>query len=139
MKRGRSWGMVAAVLVLVAALAGRAHAVDPLTIAFTNKLSDASGRQVNPGTVYQGSALVLTNLVAIMADGVTTQALGAITVKIVYGSKTTTTVTNLADEVDNRFGTSITVPALSSFYIWTVLDNGALIYPKIIVATEPAP
>lgn len=135
-KRMRVWLAV----LMGGMLVGSAQAVDPMQTTFTNKMSDANGAQINPGTVYAGTTLILTNCVARNATDTGAENLTGVSVTITYGvvGSTTTNTATAAVGADGMWSTSLTIPAtLSSFYIQTSLDDGDRIYPKKIIAVEP--
>lgn len=130
----------AVALLLAALLALQARAVEPLHATYTNALSDANGAQVDPGTLYWGTELVLTNCACLDAGG-DPQNLSNVTVWVCLTLTNSLTQTNVASLIDDGTGglwwVAITVPTnMSSFYLQTRLNTNELIYPKKLMSAE---
>jgi hypothetical protein len=133
-----------AVLGLVGVAAFAADAVEPVSVAITNKRAEAAATISGLGTVYQGTTLVFTNC-QLYADaaGTTKQGLDGVTVQIAVGTLTTnityTATTQGAASNGLWFCTGVAVPQLTGFFVQVKVTDSltnSFIYPNKAINTE---
>jgi hypothetical protein len=142
-----NWNVIALMLVLFGLFSGlpcqAADAVEPVTLAVTNKRLESASAITYGGTIYKNSSLVFTNC-QLYADstGVTKQGLDGVTVEVAVGSLTTNityTATTQGSAANGMWGCTVAVPNLSAFMIQvkvTDSSTNSYIYSSKTVSTE---